>query len=336
MSQKQYGVALIGCGSMGEVHLDDIVLMDNIRIECVCDLDEDKAQSFKKKYRANRLETDWKLAIASDDVDIVIIATYPSTHLEILEECIRLNKHVLCEKPITNDLESGRKFCELVKKNPKTKVLVGYILRHNKTYQTVAKMIQDGAIGFPIVMRMAQNHHTMDWNKYLKLIDETSPIIDCGVHYIDVMQWFTGARVTEVSGIGLKTEPDVPDGKYNYGLMTAKLSDGSIAYYEAGWSNTISSNNLKEFVGPKGRITITYQTARFEHQEEGDLIEYYTYPDKHYEFINLQSKRKPTAKQLEKLIAMIETDSVASPTIDDVMSSFEWAVRADEIIKNKL
>lgn len=129
-------------------------------------------------------------------------------------------------------------------------------------------MIQSGAIGKPIVMRMAQNHHTMDWQKYLNLICETSPIVDCGVHYLDVMRWFTGAEITDVSGIGLKTESDVPDGKYNYGLMTVKMSDGSIAYYEAGWGNTMAADNLKEFVGPKGRIRITYQMARHENQEE--------------------------------------------------------------------
>lgn len=197
-------------------------------------------------------------------------------------------------------------------------------------------MIQSGAIGKPIVMRMAQNHHTMNWEKYLNLICDTSPIVDCGVHYIDVMRWFTGAEIKDVYGIGLKTEADVPDGKYNYGLMTARMSDGSIAYYEAGWSNTMSSDNLKEFVGPKGRIKIVYQNLRHENQEEGDLIEYYTYPDKHYESINVLCKRKPMGDQLDNLIDMIEKDTAGSPTIDEVWESFKWAIKADEIIKSQL
>ena len=56
-------------------------------------------------------------------------------------------------------------------------------------------MIRSGAIGSPIIMRMSQNHHTMDWQKYLNLICETSPILDCGVHYLDVMRWFTVAEI---------------------------------------------------------------------------------------------------------------------------------------------
>ncbi len=150
------------------------------------------------------------------------------------------------------------------------------------------------------------------------------------------MHWATGAEVTEVSGIGLKTEPDVPDGKYNYGLMTAKLSDGSIAYYESGWSNTIAACNVKKFMGPRGRIRITLQMKRFENQAEGELIEYYKYPKQVYETINVNCKRKPTGDYLDNLIEMIEKDAPGSPTIDEVWKSFKWAVKADEIIRGGL
>lgn len=227
MDTKRYKIALIGCGSIGTAHMDDIYSKQNVIVQCVCDTKEERAREFYEKYHAKTYETDWKKVVCSKDIDIVIIATYPSSHLEILKECIANGKHVVCEKPITPDLESGREFVRLVKEHPWCKVLVGHILRHNKTYQKVAQMIQDGAIGSPIIMRMAQNHHTMNWEKYLHLICDTSPIIDCGVHYLDVMRWFTGSEIVDISGIGLKTEEDVPDGKYNYGLITVRLSDGS-------------------------------------------------------------------------------------------------------------
>lgn len=336
MGKKIYNIALIGCGTMGAAHLDDIYAKEDINLSYVCDTDLERAATFKRLYNADNITCDYNDIINDDNVDIVIISTYPSSHLEILKKCIAKKKHVLCEKPITDSLKSGEEFVSMVKANPDVKVLVGHILRHNKTYQKVAEMIQSGALGFPIVMRMAQNHHTMDWQKYKNLICNTSPVIDCGVHYIDVMRWFTGAEITDVSAVGLKTEPDLPDTAYNYGLLTAKLSDGSLAYYEVGWSNTISANNLKEFFGPNGRIRITYQEARSEHQEEGDLIEYYKYPEKKYEIINLLSKRKPTGAQLDALIDMIENGSVGSPTIDDVWESFKIALSADKMIKDSL
>lgn len=332
---KVYGVALIGCGQMGAVHLENIYYKENVRVRCVCDINEEKARVFMKKYNAERVETDIDRCLSDDGVDIVICATYPSTHLEIVRKCLEQKKHVICEKPITTNLADGEEFVRLVKSHPESKVLIGHILRHNHTYQTVAKMIRDGAIGHPVVMRMAQNHHTMNWQRYLELIRETSPIIDCGVHYIDVMQWFTGEKITRVNGIGQRTEPDVPKDKYNYGLITVRLSGGSVGYYEAGWSNTMSSDNLKEFVGPRGSIKIIYRKDRQTHQEEGDLIEYYKYPEKTYEMINIEGKRKPTDSQFDYLVRMIEEGIEANPTIDEVFESFRIALRADECIREE-
>lgn len=332
---KTYGVALIGCGQMGAAHLDNIYYKENVNMVCVCDHDMERAKLFKKKYNAQYADTDAERTIANDEVDIVICATYPSSHLEILKLCIAHGKHLICEKPITTNLEDGKEFADLVNSNPECKVLIGHILRHNNTYNEVADMIKNGAIGKPIIIRMAQNHHTMNWNRYLELIKETSPIIDCGVHYIDVMQWFTGEKITGVSGIGLRTEGDVPEDKYNYGLITVHLSGGSVGYYEAGWSNTMSSDNLKEFIGPKGRIKIIFRKDRQTHQEEGDLIEYYKYPEKKYEIINIDGDRKPTDVQFDHLVDMIENGAEARPTMDEVYESFRLAIEADEYIRNR-
>ena len=333
---KKYGVALIGCGQMGAVHIEHIYYKENVSIECVCDVDKEKAEEFRRRYNAKRVETDFEKCIESPDVDIVIIATYPSTHLKILEFCIKNKKHVICEKPIATNYEDGKRVCELVKENPDCKILIGHILRHNAAYNKVRDMIKSGAIGFPVVMRMAQNHHTMRWHRYLNLINETSPVVDCGVHYIDVMRWVTGEEVTDIFGIGARTEADVPKGKYNYGLITMKFSGGSIGYYEVGWSNTMSSDNLKEFVGPKGRIKLIFKKDRVSNKEEGDLIEYYKYPEKKYEIINVDGDRRPADKQFDCLIDMIESDSPPNPSIDDVFRSFEIAIEADNIIMKNL
>lgn len=330
--RKAYNVAIIGCGHMGEAHMNYIYYKDNVHITYACDLDIERAKVFQKKYGVKKVTTDYLSCVTQADVDIVIICTYPSTHLAILMECIKHRKHVICEKPIATNLEDGEKFVDLVKAHPECKVLIGHILRHNTTYKKVAEMIHNGAIGSPIIFRMVQNHHTMDWNKYLALLKETSPIVDCGVHYIDIMQWFTGSEITQVQAIALRTEEEVPEDKYNYGLMTLKLEDGSVGYYEAGWGNTISSDNLKEFVGPKGRIRLVYGKNRTWHQEEGDLIEYYRYPEKTYEVINIVSERKPTDVQFNFLVKMIETDCKATPTIDEVYESFKIALQADACI----
>ncbi len=330
---KTYNLALIGCGDMGAAHLEDIYYKENIKIKYLCDLNLERAELFKKKYGGEKAASDFKEVIAKEDVDIVICATYPSTHLDILKECIKHKKHLICEKPITTNLKDGEEFVRLVQENPDVKVLIGHILRHNTTYSTVREMISSGAIGKPIIMRMSQNHQTQNQEKYINLIKETSPIIDCGVHYIDVMQWFTDAKVVDVSGVSTTTDDRVPEGKYNYGMITVRLSDGSVGFYEAGWGATMSGDNVKEFIGPKGRIRIIYSKDRKTHQKDGNLIEYYKYPEKVFEMQNIEFQRKPTGAQLDYMIKMIEDGVPAKPSICDVWESFKIAVDADSKIR---
>lgn len=333
---KIYNVVLIGCGHMGEVHLEHIYYKDDICVSCVCDKDEARAKEFQRRFNAKGISVNAEECISRKETDIVIIATYPSTHLELLKLCLKYKKHVICEKPFATTLEDGREFVRLVKAHPDVKVLIGHILRHNATYRRVAKMIEEGAIGHPIIMRMSQNHHTMNWDRYRRLIEETSPIVDCGVHYLDVMQWFTNATITDISGIGMRTEDDLPLNKCNYEMVTVKLSDGSIGFYEAGWTKTITSNNTKEFVGPKGSIRLIFAKDRMNHQEEGDLIEYYSLEDKTYHTINVNSERKPTDVQMRCLIRMIEEELPDRPTIDEVYASFEAAMKAETSIQKSI
>lgn len=330
-----YNVVLIGCGLMGERHLADIYTMDNVCVYGVVDLDIEKARLIAKKYNAKSYSDSYIQYMEDENTDIVICATYPASHLKFLKECAKYGKHLLCEKPITSTLEEAEEFVSIVKNSP-IKVQIGYILRFNESYKKIAEMIANDAIGHPIVLRMNQNHHVMDWKKYASILKDSTPVVDCGVHYVDVCRWFTGSEVSEIDGIASRIGDETPEDSFNYGLMTIRMEDGSVAYYEAGWANTISAENLKEFFGPKGRITLTEANHRHSCQEEGDLIEYYKYPEKEYITINCDCKRRPTGAELSHLIKMIEEDVPAIPPIDDVFKGFKCVMQADRKMKEKL
>ncbi len=330
---RKYTVALLGCGQMGEAHLEYIYYKENVYIKYVCDTDVSKAKLLQRKFAAQYAVEDAEVCITDKEVDIVIIATYPETHTSLLSKCIEHGKHVLCEKPISDSYEQAKAFYELAKAHPECKILIGHILRHNLTYNRVAELIHEGIIGGPLVMRMVQNHHTMNWERYRALICQTSPIIDCGVHYFDVMQWMSGEKIVDVAGISQKLASDLPGDKYDYGMVTLRFSGGSIGYYEAGWCNTTSSENVKEFIGPKGRIKIVYAENRLANREEGDLIEIYRFPERSYEILNINCKRKPTDLQFEYLIEMIEKNVPAKPTLEEAFACCEWTFRADKVIR---
>lgn len=330
--EKVYGIMLVGCGHIGEDHLADIYYRENIRIVAVVDIDENAARLFAKKYNAEHYGTDYHEFLNLPELDIVIIATYVNTHLPILRDCVEAGKHVLCEKPIAPTKEEGKAFYELVKNAP-VKVLVAYILRYNATYNKIKELIWNGEIGELRVARMTQNHHALNWPRYKRLLTDCSPILDCGIHYMDILQWFSGSKIVEVMGHGVTVDTDLEPGMVNYGMIVMRLKNGAMGYYEAGWGQTFSSANVKEFIGTKGHIRLTMNAQRGTDTEMGDRIELFRLETGETEIINVQGKYKDMYRQLCGLIDMIEGRPTHAPDIDQVYSAFKAAIAADKAVR---
>ena len=175
----------------------------------------------------------------------------------------------------------------------------------------------------------------MNKARYDRLMEDCPPFVDCGVHYIDVIRWFTRCEVTSISGIGGRIDPALPKGEFDYGLLTMTLSNGGVAYYEAGWSQSSSAQNLKEFVGTKGRIRLVLQADRPSNREEGDLIDYYDAENKVYHTINNPSVYKNMWGQLQCLIAMIEGKGEANPTLDEAYEAFRITLAGKRALEER-
>lgn len=327
---RQFGIMLVGCGHIGTEHIEDIYYRDDIRIEAVVDQNPLRAASFARRYGAARYGTDYRSFLESPGLDIVIAASYANSHLQILQDCIRAGKHLLCEKPIAVSPEEGKRFYDLARSSS-SKVLVAHILRHNKSYQKIAELMREGAIGELKLMRMVQNHHAMDWNRYKRLMEDCPPFVDCGVHYLDVMQWFSGSPIVRVGGFSARIDPDAPCD--NHGVINIRLANGCMGYYEVGWSPSLASHNLKEFIGNKGRISLTLQQSRYENQEEGDLISLYSSVTGEYRTINIPGKYKDMYAQLKYLIRLIDEDGDPVPDLNHAYSAFCAALTAARAIR---
>ncbi len=85
-----------------------------------------------------------------------------------------------------------------------------------------------------------------------------SPIVDCGVHYVDVMCQMTGSRPVRVSAIGARLTDELKPGLYNYGQLQVTFEDGSVGWYEAGWGPMMSEVAffVKDVIGPRGSVSI--------------------------------------------------------------------------------
>jgi predicted dehydrogenase len=115
-------------------------------------------------------------------------------------------------------------------------------------------------LGAPLVFRMNLNQQSsgLQWEAHKRLLESLSPIVDCGVHYVDVWCQITRAAPTSVHAVGARLADDIAAGMYNYGHLEVTFADGSVGWYEAGWGPMMSETAffVKDVIGPKGSVSI--------------------------------------------------------------------------------
>src|SRR5690554_5348547 len=196
-------------------------------------------------------------ALAETKPDAVSINTWPNTHAEYALKAIEAGCHVFMEKPLATNIEDAEKVVAAARAK-KRKLVLGYILRVHPSWM---KFIEVGrTLGKPLVMRLNLNQQSSGsaWHWHKNLIDSLIPIVDCGVHYVDVMCQMTGAKPVRVSAIGARLTDELKPGMYNYGQLQVTFDDGSVGWYEAAWGPMISETAffVKDVIGPKGCVSI--------------------------------------------------------------------------------
>lgn len=189
--------------------------------------------------------------------DLVCVATYTDSHADYAVAALEAGAHVFVEKPLAMSVSEARRVVDCAKANGR-KLVVGYILRHHPSWMRL--IAEARALGGPYVFRLNLNQQSSGptWETHKQLMQTTSPIVDCGVHYVDVMCQITDAAPVEVRGMGLRLSDEIPSDMYNYGHFQVVFADGSVGWYEAGWGPMMSDTAffVKDVVSPKGAVSI--------------------------------------------------------------------------------
>lgn len=211
---------------------------------------------------------DYGEALNKTKPDLVCIATYTDTHANYAIDAMAKGAHVFVEKPLAANLADAERVVEYAAKT-KRKLVVGYILRHHPSWQKLITGARE--LGGPFVFRLNLNQqsHGAMWETQTKLMQTTSPIVDCGVHYVDVMCQITDANPIEVRGMGARLTEEIPETMYNYGHFQLFFDDGSIGWYEAGWGPMISetAHFVKDVISSNGAISIAGEREK----KSGDI-----------------------------------------------------------------
>jgi predicted dehydrogenase len=349
--KKDIRILVVGCGNMGSSHA---IAYHNIEGFEICGLvSRGSSKEILNTKLDNRypLFTDMDEAIKSTKPDAVCISTYPDTHESFAMKALENGCHVFIEKPLAHTVEAAERLAVAAKKANK-KLVVGYILRHHPSWERFIELTRE--LGKPLVMRMNLNQQSDGsmWTLHRNLMNSLSPIVDCGVHYIDVMCQMTRSKPVQVYAIGARLTEEIPEGNYNYGQLQIRFEDGSVGWYEAGWGPMISETAffVKDVFGPKGSVSIVAKEAgaagksssieahtkteslRFHHADL-DENEKFSKPDT---WINLEDEpdhQELCNREQRYFLKSIVEDIDLTDHAEDAVNSLRIAFACDESVK---
>lgn len=336
---------------MGASHAMAFHLMDGATICGLVSTGKSKELLDEKLGGGFPLFNDYAEALEKTSPDAVCISTYPDTHEAFAIMAFEKGCHVFMEKPIADSVAGAERVAAATKKAGK-KLVIGYILRHHPSWIKFIEIAQE--LGKPLVMRMNLNQqsHGYMWDVHRNLMKSLSPIVDCGVHYIDVMCQMVRSKPIQVSAIGARLTNDIPEGNYNYGQLQIRFEDGSVGWYEAGWGPMISETAffVKDVIGPKGSVSIVAKNAAAEgksdsveshtkteslrwHHADIDAQNKFTTPDDWIDLTDEPDHQELCNREQAFFLKAIHDDIDLTDHVDDAVNSLKIAFACDESVR---
>ncbi|MAT79469.1 MAG: oxidoreductase [Flavobacteriales bacterium] len=350
--KRIYKVLVVGVGNMGSAHARAYSKIDQFELVGLVARTPERRKKLSLELGNIKEYDNFDIALKDSKPDVVSINTYTESHKEYAIKSLKSGAHIFIEKPLAENIDDAEEIINEAKKQNK-KIVVGYILRYHPTWKKFISISQ--GLGSPLVMRMNLNQQSSEdqWEVHKKLMNSTSPIVDCGVHYVDVMCQMTKSKPKYVNAIGVNLTDEIKKDMYNYGHLQVVFENGSIGWYEAGWGPMISETAffVKDVVGPKGSVSIVEPNSKGEiksdkidsHTKTSSLLIHNQERDENGKFINddivINTETEPDHLELclleqKHLLDVIQNDLDVDSDLDDVISSMKIVLAADKSIKS--
>ena len=256
-------VLVVGLGNMGLSHARAYRDLEGFEIVGLCSRGIAEREDLRREFPDVPAFADYIGALSETRPDAVSINTWPDTHADYAKRALKAGCHVFIEKPLAETVTEATEIADLAVASGR-KLVIGYILRVHPSWMKFVEIA--ATLGRPLVMRMNLNQQSSgaQWSVHKHLMDSISPIVDCGVHYVDVMCQVTRAKPLRVHAVGARLTDEVHQKMYNYGHLHVTFDDGSVGWYEAGWGPMMSEVAffVKDIIGPKGCVSIVMDEAK--------------------------------------------------------------------------
>ena len=225
-------IAIIGAGFVGSIHAVACYRSNLIELAAVCDMNEKAGKDIAEKYFCPYY-SDVETMIQDLVIDIVDICLPTFLHKETILLAAGYGKHIICEKPVTLNLEDMDEILEATGK-ANVKFMVAQVLRFWPEYVEIKKMYDRGDFGdikMVYANRLAQHPNWTQWHK--DPANSGGGLFDLHLHDIDITMFMFGG-VKSAYALGWQSET----GCYNHIVSSLKFVNGVRAVVECSMEMT--------------------------------------------------------------------------------------------------
>lgn len=245
-------VAVLGVGLMGADHVARIsTRISGARVAVVNDYVTEKAEEIASGIPGCRAIADPLDAIADADVDAIVLATPGATHEKQLLACLEHGKPVMCEKPLTTDVETSLEIVRREAELGRRLIQVGFMRRFDDEYMALKALLDDGGIGRPLVLHCAHRNAAVPHN-----FDSAMVVRDSLVHEVDVTRYLFDEEIAAIQIIKPAANPSGPDGLADPQIAIMRTVSGRHVDVELFVHTGIGYEVRTEVVGENGSAMI--------------------------------------------------------------------------------
>jgi myo-inositol 2-dehydrogenase/D-chiro-inositol 1-dehydrogenase len=215
-------------------------------VAAVSDIDSERAGKVAGECGGAAVFGDAVEMVRDEGVAAVVIASPDPTHAELVHECLRLGKPVLCEKPLATSPEEALGIVEAEVEVGRKLVQVGFMRRYDPQHVDVKNVAASGAIGEPVLFK--------GWHRNAQIppgVDSEWVVINAAIHDLDSARWMLDAEVEEAFVRGLSTTGS-GEGEFDLQLIQLTFADGRLATIEVNVDAQFGYEVGVEVVGVNG------------------------------------------------------------------------------------
>ena len=246
-------VALIGCGGIGALRAKALDSLPSYRLAVVSDLVPGRAEALAARH-GGTVVADWRAAVADAGVDVVVVSTPPSSHVDVCVAALAAGKDVLCEKPLARNADEGRRIVQAARDRGRL-LATGFNYRFYPSIVKARELLDAGVIGRLDHVRSyagySATEHSQAWLHDAAVMGGGA-LRDNGIHLIDLTRYFLG-EVTEVTGF-VSGGVWQFDGCEDNGFALLRNEAGNVASLHASWTEWRGYRLLVEIYGERGCI----------------------------------------------------------------------------------